>query len=381
MFHHLKATPITKEQTTSQPRLRDEITRGWIEHSLPRRPTNRRRGGSVVVIAALSLVALTGMSALAVDYGMMVSDANRLQRACDASALAGATYLKSTGNDQVDVANARLAAAAMMTQHKITGFDSNTITFNATWSRITVPANATRNFFFAGVFKTIAPNSPSSGTVSRRASAGRTALSGVPAVAPIAITVDDYNRYKNGTSFENKLVDNNRQNFDDGDIVAMDLRLDNSGKSGAKFQDDLADGTPGTTTIIGQPVNNALNASLNSQSGKMENAIEDRFDRAKNAPWNDDGNGYTYPNYPLDNPRVITIMVANPNPQDNSNPMITALFFVTVYIEDFKAPGKDNARMRMRILPASTYGSDRSDIIVGSSTTAITGPSVVGLTE
>jgi len=338
-----------------------------------------RRGGSVIVIVSLSLIVLLGFSALAVDYGMLVSDANRLQRACDASALAGATQLKKTGNDVTDVANARQAATDMMAQYKIAGFDPNTITFSPLFNRITVPANATRNYFFAGAFKLINPNSPATGRVARQAIAGRAALRGVPAASPLAITTTDYLAFKGGIAFEDRLIDNNRQDFVPTTMVALDLRLGNSGKSPAIFENDLTYGTPGTT-IIGQAVNNSLNASLNAQGAKMQNAIDARIEQAKAAPWNDTGSTYNFPDYPSDDPRIITIMVADPNPADNSNPMITARYFVSVYIEGFRS---DNIGtfLQMRILPVHTFSSDRTGLIVGDDGTPFTGPSVIGLSD
>ena len=357
---------------------RTNINRGHRKAEGQRR-VFRRRGGSVIVIVSLSLIVLLGFSALAVDYGMLVNDANRLQRACDASALAGAAQLKKTGNDVTDVANARQAAADMMAQYKIAGFDPNTITFSPLFNRITVPANATRNYFFAGAFKLINPNSPATGRVARQAIAGRTALKGVPAVSPLAITTTDYLIYKTGALFEPILIDNNRQDFTSGTMAAIDLRLDSSGKSGTVFQNDVDYGTPGTT-VIGQAVQSALNADLNSQGSKLENAIDDRLTRAAGAPWNDNGSTYTYPNYPGDDPRVMSIMVADPSPANNNNPQLTARYFVSVYIDRIRTPGNGAAYLRMRILPTQTYSSDRTDIIVGDDSTPFTGPSVVGLT-
>src|SRR4028119_435182 len=55
-----------------------------------------RRKGSIMVVTCLSMVALLGFCALAVDYGRLVSSRNQLQRACDAAALAGATELPAT---------------------------------------------------------------------------------------------------------------------------------------------------------------------------------------------------------------------------------------------------------------------------------------------
>ncbi len=373
--------PRASPSASASPRLRPEPATlyKYLRGRASRRPA-RRSGGSVIVIVALALITLLGFSALATDYGLLVSDANRLQRACDAAALAGATQLKKTGNDQVDVANARQAAIDMMAQYKVAGFDGNTITFNATWDHITVPASATRKFFFAGVFKLINPNSPSTGQVARQAVAGRTALKGVPGVSPLAITTADYLAYKSGILFEPILINNNQSDFTLGTMSAIDLRLNNSGKSGTVFQNDVDYGTPGTT-VIGQAVQSAINADLNSQGNKLQIAITDRITRAASAPWNDNGNTYAFPNYPNSDPRVMTIMVADPSPANNSNPMLTARFFVSVYIDRIRSLGNGATYLRMRILPSNTFSSDRTDIIVGDASTPFTGPSVVGLTS
>lgn len=53
----------------------------------------RDRKGSVLVIAAVSLTALIGMSAIAVDVGRLYVAKGRAQNICDSSALAGACFL------------------------------------------------------------------------------------------------------------------------------------------------------------------------------------------------------------------------------------------------------------------------------------------------
>ena len=73
-----------------------------------------QRGGSVVLITALSLTVLAGCAAIAVDYGLLVADANRLQRACDSGALAGAQLLKVTGDDNYDTYQARTVAVLVV---------------------------------------------------------------------------------------------------------------------------------------------------------------------------------------------------------------------------------------------------------------------------
>jgi hypothetical protein len=78
----------------------------------------------------------------------------------------------------------------------------------------------------------------------------------------------------------------------------------------------------------------------------------------------------------------VTLMVADPSLANNSNPMLTARFFVSVYVDRVRyVPGQGTSYLRMRILPAHSYSSDDSTIIIGNDDDAITGPSVVRLMD
>jgi Flp pilus assembly protein TadG len=341
-----------------------------------------RRGGTVILISAFAIISLLGFSALAVDYGLMVNDANRLQRACDASALAGATKLKQTGVDATDVYNAQVAIIATMKENGFPNYNWANLQFNAPLNnRVTVPASTTRNYFFGGVFRLINANSATSSQISRRAVAGRTALRGVPRVSPLAITTIDYEAHKLGDSFTNRLINNHESNFIPTTLTALDLRIDNSAKSPELWQEELTYGTD-RTTIIGEQINSAINANLGNQGKRLEDAMNDRITRAAAPPWNDNGSTYTWPNIPSDNPRIVTLMVADPNLADNNNPMLTARFFISVYVENVRyVPGQGTAFLTMRILPSSSYSSDDTGIILGGDNDAITGPSVVRLMD
>jgi Flp pilus assembly protein TadG len=334
----------------------------WVTQK--RRASHKRRAGSVLVMVALSFVVLCGFTAFATDYGQMVWWRNQLQRACDASALAGASQLPF-GDDAKTVAE---------TVGKQNGVPAPTISWPNGTKQIRVTATREVKFGFAKMIGL------SSGTVSASAVAGRIALKGVPGNVPLAITTDDYNRYKNGTSFETRLVDNNRQDFNAGTLVALDLRFDNNGKSPAQFEDDLDNGSP-ETVHLNQQINSTLNASLSAQGPKMEDAIMGRINAAAAAPYYDTGSRYVFPKYPDGDPRVVTIIIADPNPQDNSNPMVTARAIVPVYIESVRSPGNsDNYYLHLRILPGiPAYGSEDPGIEVGDDSTPDTGLAVVKL--
>ena len=333
-----------------------------------------RRQGVTIVMMALALASLLGFGAIAVDYGMMVADANRMQRACDAAALAGATELCTTGNDAASIAldttRARALAVAVAARNNTT-VNPNDITF-PTYNKIRVPATAARVSFFAAAIGN------TGGVLNRFAQAGRLPLKGLTGASPLAITTNDFNTYRNGTSFEVKLIRNQDTNFDPGTASSLDLRLDSSGKSGAVFQDDLQYGYSGQT-VLGQPINSALTADVGSQGAKLETAFSARFTAANNAPYNDNGSNNQYPNYPVGDPRIITIMVADPSPANNNNPSLTARAFVNVYIESMRSPGNKANYFRIRILPTRSYNSQDPNVIVVDDGSAITGPSAVVL--
>ncbi len=341
------------------------------KHRIARRT---RRGGSVLVMMSLAITVIFGCAAIAIDYGVLVRDANELQRGCDAAAVAGAQKLYSSGSSAAhlvyDRYDAREFAVTVAARNGVT-VDPNDVTFPAP-NKIKVLATRTRSLFFAQVL------GRKNGTVTRDATAGRIALRGVPRAVPLAMTTDDYYTNRGGNSFEYQLINNHDTNFASRTVVALDLRVDNSGKSPAVFQDDMTNGY-NDTIYLGQDINNALNADLASQGQKLEIAINDRIQRAAAAPYNDTGSNFTYPNYPADDPRIILLIVAPPTLASNNNPTLNAQFFVPVYIESMQRPDGKAMSLRLRILPTTTYSSQDPLVVLDSSGANITGPSVVSL--
>ena len=333
-----------------------------------------RRGGSVIVMVALAMIVVFGCSAIAVDYGVLVSDANQLQRACDAAAVGGANKLLTSGSTATAVTfdqyNARQLAIAIAKENGVT-ITANDVTFPTT-NRIRVAATRNRPLFFARAL------GRDNGRVTRSATAGRVALRGVPGAVPLAMTTDDYYANRDGRLIQYELINNHSEDFKSGTVVGLDLRPGNSGKSPKNFEDDLANGYNGTI-YLNQNINNALNANLASQGAKFEDAILSRIAAARQAPYNDTGSNFTYPNYPPDDPRVVMLIVAPPSPSNNNNPMVTAVFLVPVYLQVVNTPNKKNATLQMRILPILTYNSQNPGIALDSPDATITGPSVVTL--
>src|SRR5512141_3317225 len=65
----------------------------------------RNKKGQVLVLVALAIFALMGLTALGIDVGYMYSVRHELQRCADAGALAGASAFRETGwNSDVSAA-------------------------------------------------------------------------------------------------------------------------------------------------------------------------------------------------------------------------------------------------------------------------------------
>lgn len=339
------------------------------------RARGRRRGSTIIMVAA-AIMALAGCAAFAVDYGMLTVDANRLQKACDAAALSGANQLWKSGTSDTaityDQYNAKTIAITVAARNGVT-LKPEDITFPSN-NKIRVAANYTRSFLFAPIL------GYSSGAVVRSALAGRMALKGVTGVVPLALTMDDYNAYKDGTSVEYKLIRNQDSDFSAGTVASLDLRPDNSGKSGAVFQDDLTSGYAGTI-FLGQKIDNALTADIQSQGSKLDQAMSARFTTAKNAAYNDTGSNYNYPNYPADDARIMMIVVAPPNPAANNNPTLDARMLIPVYVESTRSPAGKQEYIRFRILPSYTFNSQNPNIVIGDDSTVFGGPSVVAMLQ
>jgi len=342
-----------------------------------------RRRGNVAIITALAMTTLIGFCAFSGDYGLLVWNKNQLQKACDAAALAGAMELP------LNPTKAYTTALATAQQN---GLGSPVITF-PTAKQIRVSAGREVKFFFA---RALGRNS---GNVSAAAMAGRSApLTGVTRAVPLAITETAYFTYRPGTglptagsSLTVTLARNNMVAFTSADFLPLDLRPDNSGKSGPVFQEDVTFGYNGTI-YLNSEVNNGLSASTVSVGPNVVDAMQMRFEEAKAAPYRDFGpkgsstniggtdNFYTYPDYPQDDRRIMTIIVTPEYPSDNSNPRVLAKYFIPVYVEDVGTDKKTkDTWLQLRILPGRSYSSDNPGIVVGNSTTPDTGLSVVQL--
>lgn len=274
-----------------------------------------RRGGNVLVLTAFGLVTMVGCCALAVDYGLLVSDANRTQRALDAAALAGAQDLKQS-TDAADQVRARDTAVLTAAQNGLAINKDTDVSFESGGTVISVKGSASRPYYFARIFNSVAPGSPSGGSVSRRAKARVASCAALntlspPHVVPIGITWDTYGGldpagydhpmgYRNDWETNRQFLDQpsrmtyrvltlTRQNattFGKDDYVLFDLR-NSPAKSGAHFLSQITgDAAAQALSGIGD-YETTLNASDSSQGSKLSDAFTILFQRAASLPWND----------------------------------------------------------------------------------------------
>ena len=336
------------------------------------RSRRSRRAGATIILMALMMTSLLGFGALAVDYGLMVSDANRVQRACDAAALAGATELVKTGTNvaaiAIDTTNARALAVVVAARNQVT-LNPNDVTF-PTFNQINVLGRSSRPFLFARAM------GQSGGNLRRAATAGVAAGDGLSSgpgnirVAPIGISWDTYNAYNlDRIGYHDiELVRQNKQTFGLDDAVLFDLR-DTNAKSGAHMQDQLT-GDETEISSIGDS-ETTLNAASVSQRKKLKDGLDILFDRSESAPWNDNDAGDAGDQYlnllngtgPRNNPRVVYLIVTPSTGSPQNGTFDTQVQgFVPVYLESYYEAdilGETVMRIRIRFLPPG-YASDGS---------------------
>jgi hypothetical protein len=112
----------------------------------------------------------------------VVSDANRLQRALDAAALAGAQELKQNFDSQ-DQFRAREAAALAREKTRGHQQERGRCPFGDNSTSITVQSRATRQYMFARIFEMISPGSATGGSVERRSKARVSSCAGIERLA------------------------------------------------------------------------------------------------------------------------------------------------------------------------------------------------------
>jgi hypothetical protein len=342
------------------------------------RRRSRRSGGAIIYLACGGITAMLGFTAIAVDYGSLVVSANRLQRAVDAAALAGAAQLKTGQDDATSETAATRAAIHVAAENGVVDkqdnhvFENNgtpdAIQFNfinagnpQNSSMIRVTAKLDAPLYFARIFGF------NSSDLTRTAVA-QVQTSSQARVVPLGITQETYETYKPNTDAHDlTLVRANKEVFEFNDLVAFDLREPNS-KSGPHFQQQLIGEDP-EVAEIGQE-ETTLNSSLVSQEGNLVNGIATLFQRSAGEPWRDTWTGDVWQSTgirlndilegksPMTNPRVMNLIVT-----DKTTAPVPGTFntivrgFAPVYVEAINKTvvGEETlVHLRVRFLPPSS---------------------------
>lgn len=344
--------------------------REYLQAKLRSNAPLKRRRGAIAFVVAGSMIMLMGFAALGVDYGVLTADVNRLQRGADAGALAGATKLKSTGNDVNDTAAAKNLAVQIAAQNNV-AVDINQIVVSDNARQIRVPADYTRKLMFARV---IGLNTANVG----RAATARIKGFSPPQISPIAISETLHNQMKADfaagltptKSYDELLVNNKRESFDQTRFML--LNLDPSGsKSPSQMRDQITgDGKERAILIYpgedADSVEDVDRVNSSSQGKFYVEAMETLFSRAEASPWFDaplNGNidanvGTDYANLlagtePANHPRVLNIIVS-PDTGPHNNYKAPVKTFAPVYIERVFSDSR-GLHTVFRFLP-SNYG-------------------------
>jgi len=128
---------------------------------------SRDRRGAIAPLVALTLPALIGAMALAVDVGFLYVEHQRLQIAADAAAT-GAALLLPGSPSTAQLQAAALQAATDASGSAMIGTIETPVTVSATTSSVTVKLVSQTQGFFAQALKTVAPSLTASATAGLR---------------------------------------------------------------------------------------------------------------------------------------------------------------------------------------------------------------------
>ena len=353
------------------------------------RTTRRSQNqGSITVVMAISMVFILGCAALSVDYGLLVADANRLQRACDAGALAGAIKLKATGVDVTDEYNAKVEAQTIARRNGVAvNFNDINVT-NGT--KIHVPAATIRTFFFARAIGITEKGITRSATAGVSAGDDLSTAPGSVRVAPIGISWETYLAYKDDRLLPHDLtlIRQNKEIFGLDELVLFDLRTAINSKSSAHMQDQLT-GQGIQEADLGD-YDTTLNAAQPSAQNHFTGGLSDLLDQSAGAPWSDSDNSGSGVRYneilngssPRNNPRVVYLIVTPATYEPTNGTFDTQIQgFAPVYIDtyhEFTLAGERRTKISVRFLPPGTASDGQA---TPSPATALTGVRVVSLSD
>ncbi len=120
----------------------------WFANTLLR----QRQGGQAIVLLALFMMLLMGLSGIVYDLGFARHEAARVQRAADAAALAGVVFMPEHPTGPPSVPNAHYVAQLTAARHGYPSGQVDTITYGNNVARLGVTISSTYQTAFMGLF-------------------------------------------------------------------------------------------------------------------------------------------------------------------------------------------------------------------------------------
>lgn len=262
-----------------------------------------------MVITALALTVLVGMSALVIDIGLLFLTRTELARAADAAALAGASRVLEGDGVAKQEAVKYLKANGMDDANPIIKVDNQE-------RKVDIKLSKQVNFFFAPIF------GKKSSAVSVRARAINASITGVKGVVPVGLSEEQHQQITNDIRYILKWSSEQTTNeAGKGNFGVLDFT---SGGGGATdYQNYAAYGYQEFTRV-----GDLITAETGNMSGPTIKGFKNRIDRCglqEQCNWD---------NYEVDCPRVITIPVYRVVSGSGSNLTYQIVGFASFWIEE-----------------------------------------------
>lgn len=299
-----------------------------------RKNRNKREAGSAIALFAVGMVALLGFVSYALDYSLLLADANRLQRACDAAALAGAMELPDTSE-----ATSKAVATAAANGVTVEAAD---VTIPAGNTSITVSADTSRAFLLGSVI------GMGQWSVTRQATSEQASVKGIGSGAlPLVMTEDDYNSHSGGVQFMVKLGRNQEEDFIAGVMLGVDIKDGSNSKSVAHWETAVETGMSSAVEGDSTQIENSLNADESNQGKRLVDAITKRLQNIGSEAY---------------------MMIAPSKPQTNGNSYHTITGIAAIEILSVDQPDKKGAGyLTLKIIPTKGLSSTDPNIVLGDS--------------
>lgn len=284
----------------------------------------KNQKGSVIVLVALGITVLIGITALVIDGGSLFLERSRMQKAIDAAVLAGAQELParpdSAKQTAMDIAEKNGIASSELA---ISFENGNTI--------IRASAERTKRLSFAGALGF------SSSLVDAVAAVKLQPITS--AMGAIPLGVDSSRHLSYGDPVVMKAGEATVGNF--GALVL-------SGPGANLYETDLQNGFTNTLSV-----GDVLDTQTGNIAGPTVKAIEDRFNEC---PY--DGTAAYY-DYPAGCPRVVLVPVYKPITSSNQIKQIQVVGFASFFIESV-ASTNEGAQIVGRFIQTSYSGDSSS---------------------